>query len=405
MNDLLPRKYAALVLVAGLMALLAWPSQAQSVRDNDVKKDSSADSRVAYPDFSWDRVPLYMHIRKEKAYTDQEIAFLAKFPLITFEKSNGNDSFGSTEAGTLAAARKVKAINPDAKILYYRNVFIHYGGYAVNKSLESIPNALLKNQEGQTKLVRNQVPAYDLSNAEVRRWWVDHCKEVIADPAIDGLFLDGNIKALEPNYLRGHVGADKKRAVEAGYHQMMRQTRETLGPDQLMVANILRARFDQGGLEYLDYFDGSYLEGFFHPVKNMSYEDYTAKGIETMQQAARQGKLIAFTAGLAMAANNSEMGIDEAHGQAKSDEDAQLAFNYALAIFLVCAEEHSYFRAHEGYSANNNKRWMRRFDAYDKPLGAPKGPAKKNGYRYTRRFKHATVFLDLEKREGRIHWR
>ena len=58
-------------------------------------------SKEHYPQFTWDRIPLYMHIRKAKSYTDDEIAFLAKFPLITFEKANGHQDHGSVEAGTL----------------------------------------------------------------------------------------------------------------------------------------------------------------------------------------------------------------------------------------------------------------------------------------------------------------
>ena len=50
-------------------------------------------------------------------------------------------------------------------------------------------------------------------------------------------------------------------------------------------------------------------------------------------------------------------------------------------------------------------RWMRWFEEYDKPLGPPKGPAVKDGYRYTREFEHASVALDLEKRSGVIKWK
>lgn len=367
-------------------------------------QSSAAVAPAAYPEFSWDRVPLYMHIRKDRAYSDEEIEFLAKFPLITFEKSNGHRSFGSTEAGTLAAARRVKQLNPKAKILYYRNVIVHYGTYAANQSLAEIPSALLRGHNDQTKLVRGKVAAYDLSNPLVRDWWVDNCQQMTSDPAIDGIFLDGNVKALEPGYLRNEIGAEKKQAVTAGYKLMMEQMREAVGPNELMLANILRARFEDGGFEYLNYFDGSYLEGFFYAVGGMTYEDYVAKGIDSIQRAAQAGKIIAFTAGLATPQNTSHMGIDELHAEVKSDQQAREALIYRLAIFLVCAEEHSYFRAHEGYSANGNRNWMRWFEEYDRPLGPPLGPATKRGYQYTRSFAHATVFVDVLTREAEIQW-
>ena len=47
---------------------------------------------------------------------------------------------------------------------------------------------------------------------------------------------------------------------------------------------------------------------------------------------------------------------------------------------------------------------MRWFDEYDRPLGAPLGAAKKEGYKYTRKFKHATVSLDLKTETAEINW-
>ncbi|MGB6222936.1 hypothetical protein [Haloferula sp.] len=39
-------------------------------------------SEASFPEFSWDRVPLYMHIRKDDSFSPEEIAFISKFPLI-----------------------------------------------------------------------------------------------------------------------------------------------------------------------------------------------------------------------------------------------------------------------------------------------------------------------------------
>lgn len=378
-----------------------------NAQDKEVNKEASSPVTARqenFPEFSWDRIPLYMHIRKAKAYTADEIEFLSKFALLTFEKSNGYRTHGSNEKGTLISAKAVKKLNPKSKILYYRNVIVHYGSYAANKELEKISGALLEGSKGETKIVRGKVAAYDLSNPKMRQWWVDHCKQMTADPAIDGLFLDGNIKALEPNYLKREVGAEKKNATIAGYHTMMKDTRAAIGPEKLMLANIIRARFDESGLEYLGYFDGSYLEGFSHEVGKVSREDYMAKGIAAMQKAGREGKMVVFTSGFKFNENSSKMSIDEGFTQVDSDEEAATALSYPLAIFLVSAEKYSYFRVHEGYSADENKRWMRWMDAYDRPLGAPLGAAVKDGYKYTRKFKHAKVLLDLKGQTADIQW-
>ena len=357
-----------------------------------------------FPEFSWDRIPLYMHIRKATSYTPEELAFIAKFPLITFEKANGHLDHGSIEKGTLASARAVKKLNPKATILYYRNVIVHYRGYNADKALDKIPEAFLKGTNGEQKLIRSRLQAYDLSNENLRNWWTQTCQTMTADPAIDGIFLDGNIKALEPRYLAREIGPEKKQEVAAGYHQLMKQTRSAIGENPLMISNILRARFPDAGMEYLEYFDGSYLEQFYHKVGKLSYEEYLAKGIDAMQRASQEGKIVIFTSSLAHSASKSKMGIDEAHTQVKSDAEAQAGLSYPLAIFLIDAGDHSYFRPHEGYEADDEGRWMRWFKEYDKPLGPPLGPAKKDGFKYTRSFQHATVSLDLSKRLGKITW-
>ncbi len=135
-----------------------------------------------------------------------------------------------------------------------------------------------------------------------------------------------------------------------------------------------------------------------------SYEEYVAEGIDAMQKAARQGKIVAFTTGFASPRNGSVMGIDEGHATVGSHAKASAGLTYPLAIFLVCAEKHSYFRIHEGYSANENDRWMRWFPEYDRPLGPPNSPATKDGFRYSRTFRHATVQLDIQNRTASIRW-
>ena len=370
--------------------------------------DPSANSE-RLPSFSWERVPRYMHIRKATAFTTDEIRYLASFPLVTFEKGTGATQSGSTEAGTLAAARAVKAINPATKVLYYRNVIVHYGGYAANASLTNIPGALLVGRNGNDKLVRSRVQAYDLTNAKMRDWWLASAKRVCADPAIDGLFFDGNIKVLEPAYLRDEIGEKKKAALVDSYTSMMQDARRMFGPEKIMVANVLRARFPDSGMSRLRAFDGSYMEGFEAPVDNVLLKDYMAKGIEAFQQAARQGFLIAFTAGLGDEASdveaNNPQRTDEIRKSLTSDEAANCWFQYDLAIFLVCAEKHSYFYARDGYDAKKSKVWMKHPPEFDSPLGAPKGPAVRAGYVYTREFAHASVRLDLENKTGKIDWR
>ncbi|MDB4282280.1 putative glycoside hydrolase family 15 protein [Akkermansiaceae bacterium] len=357
------------------------------------------------PAFSWDTVPRYMHVRKVTAFTPEEIAHLATFPLITFEKTTGVKEFGSTERGTEMAARAVKHLNPDAKIFYYRNILVHYDCYQADKQLKRIKAPFLADQSGNTKLVRNRVPAYDLSNKKVAAWWLKNAQSVCSSKHIDGLFVDGNIKVLEKGYLRRQTGAEKKDAVTAVYHQMMSELRNTLGADALILSNIIRARLDDAGLKYLNYFDGSYIEGFEHAVKGIERKDYVAKGIAAIQKAARSGKMIAFTIG---SKGYADTDMDEEGSKTQQKKtSSQDRFTYALALFLISAEKHSYFMFTDSFAAdgNSNKLWMKQLPEYSKPLGSPKGPARKDGYTYERSFQHAEVKVDIEQETATIHWK
>ena len=84
--------------------------------------------------------------------------------------------------------------------------------------------------------------------------------------------------------------------------------------------------------------------------------------------------------------------------------DSEGRFNYLLAMFLICAEKHSYFNMHDSYDAQKSKTWMTHRLEFNRPLGEPKGAALRAGYNYTREFAHASVRLDIEKQTGEVVW-
>ena len=366
---------------------------------------AAEEAEARMPFFSWDTVPRYMHVRKVTAFSPAEIEYLATFPLLTFEKTTGQKEFGSTEKGTIVAARAVKSINPTTKILYYRNIFVHYSKYDSNDELKKIEDPFLRSGSGSTKLIRNQVPAYDLSNEKLQNWWLQSAGEVCSAPEIDGLFVDGNIKALEKGYLRAVVGAEKKDKVMEGYHEVMRRLPTALGSDELIVSNIIRARLDRSGLEHLSYFDGSYIEGFEHNVGRESRVDYLAKGIAAIQEAARSGKIIAFTMST-KAYSDTDMD-EEGSKSRKRLVVFQERLTYTLALFLICAEKHSYFLLHDGYGVDGGESelWMKAVPEYERPLGPPRGKAIKQGTVYQRSFQYADVTVDIEKESATISWK
>lgn len=372
-----------------------------------IEPSNSRRNQGNYPEFSWDHVPRYMHMRKSAAFTQEELEYLSKFPIITLEKTTGMEAYGSTEKGSLEAAKGIKAINPDAKVLYYRNIIVHYSGYAVNDSMDKVDRPLLMDDSGNAMIVHGgKRGAYDLTSPALQDWWLDHCIEMAKNEAVDGIFVDGNIKALEPVFLNREIGPEKKAEVAESYAQMMRELDKRIGNDELIIANLIRARLPNSGLDYLDNFDGSYLEAIETEANGLTRLEYLTKGIAAIQEAAHDGKIICFSMGLGKA-RTTGIGIDDTRMKAEQDSAIQDRLIYSMAMFLICAEKYSYFLAHDGYSVNRNDSsvWLKDFPEYGKPLGIPRGPAKQDGYIYTREFEQASVWLDIENEKARIKWK
>ncbi len=372
-----------------------------------ISPDVMGQKQKKFPEFNWDHVPLYMHMRKSEAFTPEELKYLAGFPIITLEKTTGSKTYGSTEQGSMEAASGIKTINPEAKVLYYRNIMVHYQGYDINSSFDDIDQPLLMDGSGNTNIVHNgKRGAYDLTNPELRNWWIDHCVDMAGHDQIDGIFIDGNIKALEPVFLGQVIGKEKKSQVAEAYEQVMKELYQRTDKDKILIANLIRARLPNSGLEYLNYLHGSYIEGFETEANGLTRLEYVVKGIDAIQQAAQNGKIICFSMGLGLA-RNTGIGIDDTRMKANDVSLYHDRLTYSLALFLVCAEKYSYFLAHDGYSVNGNDSavWLKLFPEYQKPLGPPKGAATKEGYIYTREYEHASVWLDIEQQKAKIEWR
>lgn len=361
------------------------------------------------PDFSWDTMPLYMHIRKNDAFTTNEIKYLSKYPLITFEKTTGSSTFGSTEKGIIEAAKEVKKVNPKAKILYYKNVVINWGSYADDEAfIKKNPDALLVDNKGKKVFMPNgSTGFFDLSQEKVRSYWLSNVKNVTDSPYIDGVFLDANIKVLVPGFFESKVGLDKQNEIVSGYLKMMTDLKAGVGKDNLLHANIIRVRpeFKDVGREYLKYFDGSYLEGFEHESFGMTYAEYLSKGIEAFQKSAQEGHIVAMSIGLGNGLDGAVKGMDDIRESVKLNDNIQERLDYVLAIFLVCAEKYSYVYPHDGYNSKTSAVWLKSFPQYEKKLGGPKGPAVRNGYVYKRSFAHLDVTLDIENKTAKLDWK
>lgn len=362
-----------------------------------------------YPQFSWNKVPLYIHIRKNTAFTASELSYLAQFPLITLEKSTGYTTFGSTEDGILNAASAIKAINSNAKILYYKNCVINWENYKEDEAfMKANPSAALTNTQGRVVTMSNgTTPFFDITQENVRNYWLAHVKKITDSPNIDGLFVDANIKVLVPSFFNALVGVTKQQAIRNSYFQMMADMKTQLSKNNLIIANIIRVRpeFTDSGREFLDYFDGSYLEIFEPSLTSKTYETYLAAGIDAVQKTAKEGKVIAMTLGVSDGSSGD--GLDPIFGNLTlTGEALTKRVDYLLALFLICAEKYSYLNLHDGYNSVTSGLFNKPFfPQLERRLGKPKGSAVKNGFIYTRQFEFVDVTLDIKNKTSILAWK
>jgi hypothetical protein len=93
-------------------------------------------------------------------------------------------------------------------------------------------------------------------------------------------------------------------------------------------------------------------------------------------------------------------------------EAVEERLNFLTTLFLVIAEKYSYFYPHDGFvdrakgrGEQINRTWMHTFPIFKKRLGRPTGSAIKNGYVYSREFKHCSVCLDIENEKEKLTWK
>lgn len=368
-----------------------------------------AGSRANYPEFSWDRVPCWVRVRKDIDFTAEETAHLATYPVIVFEKATGFRSHGDVETGTLFAAQAVKRVNPRAKTFFYWNAVIEYGNYRANEEFDRNADRWAFHKIGRKEVFKfkDLYSIFDLTNPAMQDWWVRTACQMAAHEAIDGIFIDAICKAgpiTEGGPAKSYPIYDLNKYSQ-GYWEMASKLRNSLGRDTLVLGNAIRVSFPNYNMDHLRYMDGSYLERWSIPMGTWSYEDYVAAGIGAMQDALAQGKIVLFSCG------------PEAFGREGAGvftrlktRDERLAWmkdsiDYPLAVFLIVAERHAYFDWASGADAKSEIWRNEHYPQLHRALGAPLGRAQRDGYVYSRRFEHVDVTVDIRKKVAELRWR
>ena len=111
----------------------------------------SAEGKSSYPQFSWDKLPVCIHLSNgADDFTDEQIDFMSRFPLVCIEKNQAYRKYHSMEEGTVSAAKSIKDKNKNCKVLFYWNSRIDYGELLNNK-----PEWAMKDKRGNYVTIQN----------------------------------------------------------------------------------------------------------------------------------------------------------------------------------------------------------------------------------------------------------
>ncbi|MDB4385167.1 putative glycoside hydrolase family 15 protein [Opitutaceae bacterium] len=360
------------------------------------ESDPTSPSIAELTGFSWDKVPLNIHFGKRTSdMTDAEIEFVAKHGnLVALEKGHGASAHGSTEAGSVDTARRIKAKNPKVKVLFYLNSFINYPGYESYATYRD--EWTLRDITGNKVIKIRDITRPDPSNPEFREWWSDVVAATMERGPLDGVFVDALPQALGPT-LAEQVGPEKARAVIAGLEEMLAMTKRKIGPDRILIANGTRSTNYR---EILDWegIDGVMIE-HFDAINTTDPTDLKAD-LETIALAAAKGKFVSIKGWPGFTF------IDKEAMSMPHEKKLRLArgrITFPLACFLAAVQPGSVFCYSWGYTHPDGM--LESYPELEHPLGPPKSDAVWDGLTATREFAHARVWVNLATKEARIDWR
>ena len=320
---------------------------------------------AALPQFSWDTLPVFFHSANATGpYSDASLQTIAKFQMATIEKSMGHDIPGVDDEDIMVLTMiALKRLNPNIATYFYMNSYKNFPGMSrITRDLEKHPNYYLIDGEGNRVKNGQGFYVFDLSNPEVRKWWLDFCLNATMYANGDGCFCDSSQRVNASFHPR--IPANKKKAWGEGLLNLTREAQEALGDDNLLI----------GKFPNQSYVKAIQME-FFEPNND---------SINALMLGVEVGQVV------------------QAHVPINVSCSSDLT-DY-IAAFLVGAGQYSYFGCGQWRSTGDTRPVIWRKE-YDKPIGSPLSSAQYVSGIWSRSFSLGTnVTLDIKTNKGSINW-
>ncbi len=359
-----------------LLLLLNGVNSFAQKKSNADKKNSSSIKDSKTEGYT-EQIQRYGHgFSEPHDFTPEEYEYIANnYSIFTVEKRHAWADYGSkpnTEAATIGTAKKLKAINPDIKVLIYWNIVLNWNFYESQTEFNKHPEWRGKDWEFQHVNI-DPIPTYDLNNPEVQNWWVNAIVDPVLRGNLDGVFLDAAPKVPKDQY--------------ASLFQCIDRVRERIGEDKIVIYNGYRVPNDttlQGGPEFIEHTSGVFVEFFLHHPLDTKEE--AALLFDNLIEAEKAGKMII------------------PRGNPKSVlPGTRDPFHFSLASFLLFYGPDSYYLYNSGY--NKTQGMLEGYPEFNMSTGTPLGSAKRDGWIYTRDFEKIKVTVDLETNTSKIEYK
>eukprot|EP01084_Bolivina_argentea_P123446 218766_1 len=347
---------------------------------------SSVSADLQWPEFSWDTVPVFMHMCNFSGpFNETALQFFTKFPLITIEKGQGvyatEEPYSSNyaEDNIVQACQAVKKLKPNITCIFYYNSINDWTMYFLHEIMASNPKYWLTAPNGTVVLTGGDksfpqpeqgMLVFDFQQNEVIDLFSNECINLTKNypGIIDGCFVD-KPHANPTHNIEYNFSKEEQYAFEYGHNETLIRTQKYLNEsnNSILISNNL---FVPNGII------ATQMQGF------QGIEEYILDIMEWTQK----GVLVEARVNGLIDGNNNCTNITT-----------------SLAGFLIAAEKYSYYGCSTGWEVNDN--WLIWHEEYDKPLGEPLGKAVKNGDIYTREFKSGTkVVFNASSSVGQIFW-
>ena len=323
-------------------------------------------TNAALPPFSWDTLPVFYHSSNQSGdFSRDALETIAKFSMVTIEKWQAYEVKGvDDEDAMVIAMRDVKKMNPNVATYFYMNSFKDRPEMTrMARQLNEHPEWALKDDQGN-KVKNNQgLYVFDVSQADVRNWWLETCLNATTSSSGDGCYCDSS-QHTDGRGFKPQVSTDKLKLWGEGLLNLTMEVQKALGDSKLLIGKVP---------------DQPY-------VKAVQIEFFEANNdsINDLMEGVKNGKVM------------------QAHVPVGIDCTGDLT-KY-MAAFLIGAGKYSYFGCGEWQAIGKDSKPLTWREEYDKPLGEPEPPEYHNNM-WSRRFSKGTlVTFDTKTNTGTIKW-